>query len=45
MVYAFFVGMFVGLPIGCYLRERGYTQKVMKAYDVISPAGDLKKSD
>ena len=27
MVYAFFAGLFIGLPIGCYLRERGYVNK------------------
>jgi hypothetical protein len=42
MVYAFFVGLFVGLPIGCYLREKGYTNKVMKAYEVFTPTGSGK---
>jgi hypothetical protein len=45
MVYAFFVGLFVGLPVGCYLRERGYTNKVMRAYEVFTPVTDVKKSD
>ncbi len=38
MVYAFFVGMFVGLPVGCYMREAGYAQKVRNAYNIfVSP--------
>jgi hypothetical protein len=42
MVWAFAVGLFVGLPIGCYLRERGYAQKIIRAYDIMNPKGDVK---
>ena len=45
MVYAFGVGLLIGLPVGCYLREKGYTQKAMKAYEVFSGKAPEKKSD
>lgn len=34
MVYAFFVGATLGLPLGCYLREVGYAKKLQDAYHV-----------
>lgn len=37
MVYAFFVGMALGLPLGCYLREVGYAQKLKNAYGIFVP--------
>ena len=44
MVYAFMVGMFIGLPIGCYLREAGVSNKFKKAYGIINP-NSLEKSE
>jgi hypothetical protein len=34
MVYAFFTGLFIGLPVGCYLREAGYAKKFKNAYNI-----------
>ncbi|CDW81037.1 UNKNOWN [Stylonychia lemnae] len=45
MVYSFFVGMFVGLPIGCYLREVGYANKFKSAYKIFFPDQGIMKSD
>ena len=45
MVYAFFVGMVVGLPVGCYIREKGYASKMHQAYNLFSPANDERKMD
>ena len=28
----FWIGISVGLPLGCYFRENGYTSKVTEAY-------------
>lgn len=40
MVYLFFGGLFVGLPVGCWLRERNYHAKFIKAYQVIVPPAE-----
>jgi hypothetical protein len=45
MVYAFFVGMFVGLPFGCYLREVGYAKKFRNAYEIFVPPPEANKFD
>jgi hypothetical protein len=45
MVYAFGVGLLIGLPVGCYMRERGYTQKIMKAYEIMTGVKTDKKMD
>lgn len=45
MVYAFFVGLFLGLPVGCYLREAGYQQKFRRAYQQFSPDSNEQKKD
>ena len=45
MVYSFFVGMFLGLPLGCYLREVGYAGKFKSAYGIFFPDKGLIKSD
>lgn len=45
MALAFGVGLVVGIPAGCYLRERGYTQKAVQAYELFSPKTNAKKSD
>ena len=45
MVYAFFVGLTVGLPVGCYMREVGYAQKIKNAYNVFVPPPEADKSN
>ena len=45
MVYAFMIGMFVGLPVGCYLREAGYARKFQNAYDIFFPDQKEVRSD
>ena len=45
MVVAFFVGLTVGLPIGCYLREKGYTRKAGEAFRIFYPYTGEKKFD
>lgn len=45
MVYAFFVGLTLGLPLGCYLREQGYASKLKNAYHVFVPPPDAHQSD
>lgn len=37
MVWAFCVGLFVGLPVGCYLREVGYSRKAKDAWSIFFP--------
>ena len=37
MASAFCLGLFAGLPLGCYLREKGYAKKAIKAYEVFKP--------
>ncbi len=44
MVYSFFVGLTIGLPVGCYLREVGYANKIKDAYHVLVPAPEADKS-
>lgn len=45
MVYAFFVGAFVGLPLGCYLREIGIAKKMQDAYNVLVPPPGAHQMD
>lgn len=45
MVYAFFVGLTIGLPLGCYMREAGYAQKVKSAYNVFVPLPETDKAN
>jgi hypothetical protein len=45
MVYAFVTGMFLGLPLGCYLREVGVANKIRTAYEVFVPAPTADKMD
>ena len=45
MVWAFVVGMFVGLPMGCYLREVGYSRKAKDAWAVFFPDDGKIKMD
>lgn len=45
MVLAFCVGLFVGLPVGCYLREVGYARKFKAAYEVFVPTDTTPKAD
>jgi len=42
-MYAFGVGLFVGLPLGCYLREKGITNKLRKAYREVVPEKEKPK--
>ena len=44
MVYAFFVGLTIGLPVGCYMREAGYAQKIKNAYNVFVPLPETDKA-
>ena len=37
MVWAFCVGLVVGLPAGCYLREKGYAKRMRHAYHAMLP--------
>jgi len=32
MVYSFTIGLMIGLPVGCYFRERGYHSRIVRAY-------------
>lgn len=45
MVYAFFIGLSLGLPLGCYLREVGTAQKLQRAYNVFVPAPSANQAD
>jgi hypothetical protein len=45
MVYAFLVGLTLGLPIGCYLREAGYAHKILNAYNIFVPPPATDTSD
>lgn len=45
MVYSFMFGLFIGLPIGCYLRETGYARKFNTAYNIFFPDKNEHKSD
>ena len=37
MVWAFVGGICVGFPVGCYLREKGYSAKLRGAYQIMTP--------
>jgi hypothetical protein len=45
MVYAFMFGLFLGLPVGCYLREAGYANKFQTAYNLFFPNQHEVKMD
>jgi hypothetical protein len=45
MVYAFFVGVTLGLPLGCYLREVGTSNKLQNAYNIFVPRADAHQMD
>ena len=45
MVYFFFAGMMVGLPVGCMLRERRYHLRFLEAYRVLVPAPEAPQLD
>ncbi len=45
MVYAFFVGAFIGLPLGCYMRETGVAHKLQAAYNVLVPRANANQSE
>lgn len=42
MVRFFAAGLFVGFPLGCYLREQGYHKRIQAAYKVLKPGDDGK---
>ena len=44
MVYSFTLGLLVGLPLGCYIRERGYHSRVVRAYSELRAPKDDGKS-
>ena len=37
MVWAFVTGMVMGFPVGCYMREQGYSTKLKNAMNALSP--------
>ena len=37
MAWVFCVGLFIGLPIGCHLRQQGYKTKAVRAYRTVIP--------
>ena len=45
MVWTFCVGMVLGFPVGCYLRETGYTKKMRNAYHALNPNADEFPTD
>jgi hypothetical protein len=45
MVYAFMLGMTLGLPLGCYLRETGVARKLQTAYNIFVAPPDTHKAD
>ena len=45
MVYSFAIGMFVGLPVGCWMREQGHHHRAMRAYRVMFPKEAAPISD
>ena len=45
MVWAFFAGVFLGFPAGCYLREKGYVQKARAAVQIMRPDSDPFPTD
>jgi hypothetical protein len=36
-MYAFFVGGVFGMPLGCYLREKGFSDRFVRAYRELQP--------
>ena len=42
MVRFFAAGLFIGLPLGCYLREKGYHRRLQDAYRVLRPGNESK---
>ena len=45
MVYFFVAGVFVGLPVGCVLREKRYHHKFIEAYRVLVPKDQAAQLD
>eukprot|EP00353_Schmidingerella_taraikaensis_P010301 CAMPEP_0185582906 /NCGR_PEP_ID=MMETSP0434-20130131/21202_1 /TAXON_ID=626734 ORGANISM="Favella taraikaensis, Strain Fe Narragansett Bay" /NCGR_SAMPLE_ID=MMETSP0434 /ASSEMBLY_ACC=CAM_ASM_000379 /LENGTH=65 /DNA_ID=CAMNT_0028201863 /DNA_START=9 /DNA_END=206 /DNA_ORIENTATION=+ len=43
MVRFFAAGMFVGFPLGCYLREAGLHKRIQAAYKALNPGEDAPK--
>ena len=38
-------GVFVGLPVGCMLRERNYHRRFIRAYQVLVPPPEEAQMD
>ena len=45
MVWAFCTGLVVGFPVGCYLREKGYTNRMRNAYVSMAPEKSKYSTD
>ena len=45
MVYFFLAGVFVGLPMGCMLREKQYHKRFIEAYRVLVPRQQAAQSE
>merc|ERR1712086_356156 len=45
MVWAFVAGISIGLPVGCYFREQGYSKKMKSAWRELNPIEDEFKTD
>ncbi|TNV72714.1 hypothetical protein FGO68_gene3592 [Halteria grandinella] len=45
MVYAFALGVTLGLPLGCYLRETGLARKLQSAYGLFVAPPDTHSSE
>merc|ERR1712228_689882 len=45
MVYLFVGGLFLGLPVGCWMREKNYHARFIKAYHVIVPPQEAPAID
>ena len=45
MVWAFVAGTLIGFPVGCYLREQGYTKRMRNAFHALQPDSDYLSTD
>ena len=45
MVWAFCVGLGMGFPVGCYMREKGYTGRMRNAMMALNPDKEHLKTD
>ena len=42
MVWAFVTGIVMGFPVGCYMREQGYSEKLSNAIHALRPNTTLR---